>query len=287
MKNTILLLLSILFALTLLQCSGTGEKTGIAALLPEKGETGDWQPMDTIQVFVGQDLYELINGGAEIYHEYGFVQVAAREYSSGDKSIMVEIFEMTDPRSAFGMYTFKTGKSGKGALIGDEALLSDYYLNFRKGRYLVTLTGYDSDMETIQGLNTISHEIADRIHGVQDVPTEILSLLPKDGLVGRSIVYIEGPLALQNTYHFGGDIFGVQAGVIGEYNDYYHVFLTYPDEATRNEWFQKARDSFRDTPVFKTFKQTKKTFSGIDNRDREITVATLNNNIVIVIGKDK
>ncbi|MEZ5357530.1 MAG: DUF6599 family protein [Candidatus Zixiibacteriota bacterium] len=285
MKKLALFSLAILCVITLVQCSGGKEKTGIAALLPDSVDPGGWEATDTVQVFVGQNLYELINGGAEIYHEYGFKQVAACEYSNGEKSIMVEVFEMEDPRSAYGMYTFKTGKNGKGALIGDEAMLSDYYLNFRKGSYIVTLTGYDSDMATLQGLNALANDIADRIKGVPDVPTEILSMLPDEGLIDKSVVYIEGPLALQNIYHFGGDLFGVKAGVIGEYPDYYHVFLQYPDEATRDVWFQKARDGFRDTPLFKIFKQTRKTFTGIDNKDREITVTTLNNYLVIVIRK--
>lgn len=285
MKKTILVLLAILFALTLLQCSKEEEKTGIAKLLPDKIELRDWRPADTVQVYVGQDLYELIDGGAEIYHEYGFNQVAAREYTNGDKSIMAEVFEMADPRSAFGIYTFKTGKNGKRVHIGDEGQLSDYYLNFRKGNYVVTLTGYDSDVATIQGLNTIANQISDRIKGLPNVPTDILSMLPQDGLIDGNVVYIEGPLALQNVYHFGGDIFNVQTGVIGEYEDYFHVFLRYPDEATRDSSFAQARLSFRDSPLFKTYKQTKTTFTGIDKRDREIKVSMLDNYIVIVIYK--
>ncbi len=288
MKKVSLVLLSLMVAVCFLpNCSSAPEKQGLAMFFPEKSEAGDWNPVDTVQVFVGQDLYELINGGAEIYHEYGFNRVAAREYTNGDKSIMVELFEMTDALSTYGMYSFKTGKSGEDVSVGNEGLLSDYYLNFREGKYLVTVTGYDSETATVQGLIRVSNEIAERIKGIEDVPEDMLAMLEPEGLVERSVVYIEGPLALQNTYHFGGDIFGVTEGIIGDYGSYYQIFIKYPGEVERKEGFKKVKESLRNSPILKTYSEAKDFCTAIDKKDRRIKITEWGNTLSITISKAK
>ena len=49
-------------------------------LLPQAGDAGSWKPEDEPQHVEGEDLFLLINGGAEIYHEYGFTQAAVQSY---------------------------------------------------------------------------------------------------------------------------------------------------------------------------------------------------------------
>ncbi len=70
---------------------------------------------------------------------------------------------MESPSGASEMYALKTGNDGIHSEIGDEALLEDYYLNVRKDNFLVTLTGVDSDKETIDGLITIAKMVDGRI----------------------------------------------------------------------------------------------------------------------------
>ncbi|MBN2245994.1 MAG: hypothetical protein JW755_09125, partial [Candidatus Aminicenantes bacterium] len=122
--------------------------------LPPGGIDG-WGRNYSSEEYVGEDLYLYINGGAEIYHEFGFQRMLVQDYKNdNEKTISLELYEMTDPESAFGIYTFKRGDSGEGLALGNGGSLEDYYLNFWKGRFLVTITGFDSDEETITGLKT-------------------------------------------------------------------------------------------------------------------------------------
>ena len=76
--------------------------------LPKATEMENWQPGNNPEIYVGDDLYVFINGGAEIYHEYGFNKVVYNEYKDkNENSINVEIYEMKSPESAFGIYSFK------------------------------------------------------------------------------------------------------------------------------------------------------------------------------------
>ena len=72
-------------------------------------------------------MYEYINGGAEIYHEYGFRQVLMQDFKSrSGKAVSLEIFEMEDAESAYGIYTFKTSLEDERLILGSDAQLSDY-----------------------------------------------------------------------------------------------------------------------------------------------------------------
>ncbi len=67
-------------------------------------EIEDWKKQGASDLYRGEDLFHYINGGAEIYHEYGFEQVLVQDYANlNGKSISLEIFEMTTPESAFGI----------------------------------------------------------------------------------------------------------------------------------------------------------------------------------------
>ena len=73
------------------------------SLCPPK-DIGMWSAEGETEVYIGDDLFIYINGGAEIYHEYGFVQVAVQRYRRGDDNVSVEIYTMEG--DAFGIYSF-------------------------------------------------------------------------------------------------------------------------------------------------------------------------------------
>ncbi|MCK7579399.1 MAG: hypothetical protein MZV65_29205 [Chromatiales bacterium] len=58
-----------------------------------------WRPDGDIQRYAGEDLFVYIDGGAEIYHEYGFRRVVARDYrNAAGKS--VTLGDLRDDRPA-------------------------------------------------------------------------------------------------------------------------------------------------------------------------------------------
>ncbi len=152
-------------ALIVIQCSRKppGQRD-LSCYLPAPDTLKGWKPVDPPQKFAGKDLYVYMNGGAEIYLSHGFKQLIAHKYiNKNNKTITLEIFEMESPSGASAMYSLKTGNDGLQSEIGDEALLEDYYLNVRKDNFLVTLTGVDSEKETINGLITIAKMVDERI----------------------------------------------------------------------------------------------------------------------------
>jgi len=106
-------------------------KSDIYQLVPLTGELPGWTQEDKVVIAKGDSLFSVINGGAEIFREYGFQQAAfSRFRDAGDHHINFEIYEMSDPFSAYGIYSFKTDSSGEFIGIGAECCFSEYYLIF-------------------------------------------------------------------------------------------------------------------------------------------------------------
>lgn len=215
--------LSVILVLTQVTMASQGT---LVKALPKDGDVEGWTKHRSLQHYAGEDLYEYINGGAEIYHEYGFVQVVVQDYVSDmGKSVSVEIFEMASPASAYGMYTLKTDSKGKRISVGSEAQLADYYMNFWKGPYLVTLTGFDETEETRQGLLNIAEYVSSKMPFEGDKP-RIVSFLPEEDLVAQSLKYFTGFLGLRNSHpFFQWNITGFEQGIKGDYSGGFSFFL--------------------------------------------------------------
>jgi hypothetical protein len=159
---TILCALSVLF---LFHCAGkTPDQREMRELLPAEENLSGWKTVGPAQIFKGKDLFVYMNGGAEEYLPHGFKQLLAQKYSTEkSKTITLELFEMENPAGAEKVFVSKKGKRGREMNIGDEALLEEYYLNFRKKQFLVTLTGSDPEKEIIDGLLTIARGVDELI----------------------------------------------------------------------------------------------------------------------------
>lgn len=269
----------------------SGAAIDIIDYLPKAGELGDWNPSDDLQHMKGEDLFLLINGGAEVYHEYGFKEVLAQGFKNKNKkSFNLEIFRMTSPDAAYGIYTFKTGQEGKPLEVGDEGLLEEYYLNFRKGSYLVTITGFDSEKETIDGLIHAANVIAAKIKESAPLPAIINCLPPqyRPELKQQGIVYLKGPLSLYNQYAFDSkDIFEIKEGLAAEYNSFKLFLFKYPNNKDANAVFSRASKMLGSSDRFNAYRATPATFYMKDKNNHLIYGTFASKYIIVLISKQR
>lgn len=137
--------------------------TDILALLPADDGIDGWQEASEPVIYKGEDLYDYINGGAEVFFEYGFKQVLVQEFEKEKKQIILDIYEMSSSEAARKIFTDRSSDSDKQLSIGQDARLSDYYLIFRSGPYFVAVTGLDAEPETTQGIQSIARAVSNRI----------------------------------------------------------------------------------------------------------------------------
>lgn len=141
--------------------SGGGDLLG---LLPQAAEIQGWQPEGSPQQVVGEELFSLINGGAEIFLKAGFSRAMSQAYvRAGRQLIQVEIYEMTSPEAARAVFERKTQGDGEPVALGTQGVMGAYYVIFWQDRFLVAVTGPDATPETRTDLLGFSRAVGSRI----------------------------------------------------------------------------------------------------------------------------
>jgi hypothetical protein len=256
--------------------------------LPNKNELQMWNPIGQPQTAQGEDLFQLINGGAEIYHEYGFKNAIIQSYThENGLSLNIEIYEMEDAVSAYGVFSFKTGSQGQKTDVGTEAVLEDYYLNFWKGNLVVTLIGFDTSQATQQALMEFAQIIESKLpDSEEDYPPLIKFIKSRFPGVIRT-VYLEGNLALYNQYEFDTEnIFGIKKGAAAYFSDHTLFIFEYRNKGEAQAWFQNAREHLSQNPRFHGYEKSAEEILFQDKKDNSLFISPFQNHILIYMGKD-
>jgi hypothetical protein len=201
--------------------------------------------------------------------------------------ISLEIFEMDAPDSAYGIYTFKRSGRGEPVSLDDDCQLADYYLNLRKGPYLVTITGLDLGDDAKKEILLLARTIAPRIGPPADRPALVFRL-PAEGLETQSIKYFKGPLSLYNSYpFFQNDVFAFSAGVKGEYTQGYSLYIfEYPDAPAAQLRFSKAGKSFEQNERYKNFAEKQGVYQLKDDRNNRVFATTKGKYVILLVGQE-
>jgi hypothetical protein len=254
--------------------------------LPLKKEITNWKPDGPSEVYNGENLYLYMDGGASIYQEYGFIRLLVQNYRSPNAlSLTLEIYEMISPAAAYGIYTFKRSSQGSIVSLGQEGCQEDYYLNFWKGHFLITMTCSDIGQEAVDGLLVIGKAVDTKIREAGSKP-KLAESLPREGLLAFSAQYYKGYLGLFNSYPFSNrDIFNFREGIRGNYRAGYSVYiLKYENAHDCQKNYVAARDLLMKEPRYKNFRQIEN--GGLTFRDTagaHMTVGVFKQYIVIVI----
>jgi hypothetical protein len=237
-------------------------------------------------MFKGEDLYVYIDGGAEIYQEYGFTAVAVQDYrNSAGKSVSLEIFEMADDEAGFGVFSFKTTGKGEFLGLGDGGQLEEYYLNFRKGPYVVTITGFDGSPETVRGLMEIGRATDLVLPAGNGRRPALVEALPGSmGFSPESVKFVRGRLGLNNIMPFAsGALFAFTAAVRATYGpgDLFIIDCGGRDGAERA---LASLESVLGSGTFRDFRKTDGLLEAIDEKGRIVRTSSAEGRILITNG---
>jgi hypothetical protein len=189
-------------------------------LLPGEKISPDFRAKAALRIYDASTLHEYMNGEAEMYREYGVMKFAAQVYSKDKEEIKVEIAEMVDSVSAYGIYSFYRSPDIKLIEIGDEGVIAQNQICFWQDRYYCRITTFGAGEELVTIATKLSKEISSRIAGHAKVP-EIMGLLPAKDRIKESEKLIKGMLALNNQYYlFQEDLFNFRAKAVGAFAEY-------------------------------------------------------------------
>lgn len=192
---------------------------GEQALLPTEATVPGWQKSGAPRVFTRADLYGYINGGAELFFEFGFDHLTLQKYRKGAHEVAVEIYRMTDPVAAMGTYLMKRGKETRDPGFRERHAVNRHQLLFQRHRYYVTVNNLGGADGLAPELVRFGAAIASRLPA--DVPAAELKLLPAGGRIRGSERLFRGPVALQSLFTLGdGDILQQKGRIAGVAADY-------------------------------------------------------------------
>ena len=189
-------------------------------LLPPDG-FGGWKRTGNLRVFRQADLYGYIDGGAELFFEFGFEQLTQQRYSSGGAEFTVDLYRMTDPVAATGIYLMRCGKETPNAAFAEQHTVSMYQLMFQRDRYYVIVSNSAAREKLVPDLLKFGAFLSSKMPPGRRVAP--LDLLPRQDQVSGSVRLIRGPYALQPIYTLGdGDMLllgGKLTAVAANYKD--------------------------------------------------------------------
>jgi len=134
---------------------------GIGRVFP--AAVGAWKAAGPPRIFEQDKLYDFINGGAEVYYEYGFSRAGTLEYELGEDVVTVGVFEMSGPEAALGIFSHERDPDGAELGIGDAGSYSFGQFVFHRAAYYVKIN-YFGESDEVPVLKEFGAAVSERIH---------------------------------------------------------------------------------------------------------------------------
>jgi len=161
-------------------------------------EVGGYRSDGKDQLYDRLTTFRYMDGAAELYRSYGFKQLRVRRYlKENQPPILVELFDMGSSEDAYGVFSFET--EGEEAGIGQGSDIGGGLLRFWKGRFFVHVYAEQETASAMEVISELGKAIARFIQQEGQKPA-LLSLLPREGLIERSIRYLYHPHHLNDHY---------------------------------------------------------------------------------------
>jgi hypothetical protein len=206
--------------------------------LPADGEVAGLRRDGSAERFRGAELYGHIDGGAELYLEFGFDEVTVQRYAGEGAALEAELYRMSDADAALGVYLSRCGRETPDAALPTRHTVGRLQLLLVRERFLLVLTGDPERPPDRTALLAFAGAVADRL----PPPVEVAAVawLPATGRREGSLRLARGPVAFQAVVELGeGDVLslgGRTTAAAAHYDDdgglTTRVVVEYPDEAT-------------------------------------------------------
>ena len=155
--------------------------------------------IDTTRVFTGKALYGYIDGGAELYLEYGFDRVIAQEVRLRGEPYRVEVFRMADPPAALGIFTVSRGHGYCAQLdsLSRFSCSTSYSVQWARSNYFVRVANSSGSPAAQAGGIQLACLISKKIPGDQ---MEIPAIVAAAGESPGALLFVRGVLGMQNGF---------------------------------------------------------------------------------------
>jgi hypothetical protein len=215
-------------------------------------EAAGWKWDREVVTFMGESLYNYIDGAAEVYLAYNFRKVAVHRYlKSGQPDIVAEVYQMGSSEDAYGVYSLEQQDPEAG--IGQGSEFGGSLLRFWKGRYFATVLGNGTGKELEEAVLSLGREL-DR--GIKETgkPPRLLRCLPErtDLPPPEKLCFVRSHVLLnrcffishQNLLRLAGDVQAVLARYSQGKNKLRLLLVRYPTAARARSAYASFRSAY-------------------------------------------
>ena len=179
-------------------------------------ELSGYKKISNYPVFLPENLWDFINGAADNYLAYGFVDLHVVEYKKGKNIIKLEIYRHNDNTVTFGIYSTERSPTFRFLNLGAQGYITDGAINFFKGDYYVKIRTYSKNEKTLQAAESLALKVSNMLEGDSEMPA-VLSKFPDMGRKNNEESYINESVlghkflnkAFKATYEVGPDNFSI------------------------------------------------------------------------------
>jgi hypothetical protein len=158
-----------------------------------------WTVKETLQIGTKEALYDYIDGGAEQFISYGYINAVSKTYEkTGEPDVRIELFDMNNSKNAYGI--FSNFRYDENDAYGQGSQYIKGALFFWKGRYFINITAIEETGASERFIGELANHIINLIAEPGEKP-EILNVLPEQELDCNGILYFHHYIWL-NAYYF-------------------------------------------------------------------------------------
>lgn len=221
-----------------------------AIQVPPGNFSPGWKKDGSNRIFDHKNLYGHIDGGAELFFEFGFSALNYQRYKNKSDELILEIYEMENSTAALGIYLMKSGQETPLNDIKIRNTGNSYQILIVKGACFVQIYNMNGEQSLVPVMIQLAQKTLENIP--ETAPVEILKLLPGDSLITGSAKIFRGNYALQAIYTFGsGDVFQLNGKIFGVLGDYHtansgnvtFLLIPYPNSDAAQKAFRNVQSN--------------------------------------------
>lgn len=183
---------------------GAGQPAACGQQWPGDEFVSGWRRYQAPMVFTAKDLYGYIDGGAELFFEFGFSELTVQRYRCGERELSLDLYRMTGADAALAAYLAKKGEERPVPGVEDRNTGGDWQITALRGRWFIQVNNQSGEPDNLSAMIRLLQG------ALQQIPLEAaqdwLRTMPADRIPGSELL-VAGPLSLQMVYTLGeGDI---------------------------------------------------------------------------------
>jgi hypothetical protein len=229
-----------------------------------------------------KSVFQYMDGAAELYLAYGFQNLTVRRFEKANQpAITLELYEMSSPEDAYGVFSFERQDEAVG--IGQGSEFGGGLLRFWKGKYFISIYAEGEGAEVESAILKVGRDAANSILSDGQEP-RLIGLIPgkEHGLVDKSVRYLKSHVLLNQRFFIAHqnilDLSRRTEAVLAQYTQekqkVYLLIIRYPNVKEAGDAYQSFRGAYFPDAGGKDLLKTE---------DQKWTMARQRGEVVIVV----